>query len=122
MTNIKEIDKAIAAHDQWKGRLRMTIESSRIDTPVDTIRRDDLCDFGKWLHGPTLTSSDKATTHYRTVTDLHAQFHRTAAQVVELALTGRKSEAETLMISGGEYALISDRLTRALAGWKKISK
>jgi ubiquitin len=100
----------------------MTIESSKIDTPVETIRRDDQCEFGKWLHGATLTTSDKATAHYKTVTDLHAQFHKTAARVVELALTGRKSEAETMMILGGEYAVISARLTQAMLNWKEVSK
>ena len=122
MASIKEIDKAIGAHGLWKSRLKMTIESSRIDTPVDTIRRDDQCEFGKWLHGATLKPPDKATIHFKTVTDLHAQFHRTAARVVELALTGRKSEAETMMILGGEYAVISARLTQAMMSWKAVSK
>ena len=122
MASIKEIDKAIGAHGLWKSRLKMTIESSRIDTPVETIRRDDECDFGKWLHGSTLTSSDKATKQCQAVVDLHARFHQTASRVVELALTGRKSEAETMMISGGEYAVVSDELTRAMTEWKKTSK
>lgn len=122
MASIKEIDKAIGAHGMWKSRLKMTIESSRIDTPVETIRRDDQCDFGKWLHGSTLTAADKATKHYKTVTELHAEFHQTAARVVELALTGRKSEAETMMILGGEYAVISAKLTQAMMNWKEVSK
>ena len=122
MASIKEIDKAIGAHGLWKSRLKMTIESSRIDTPVETIRRDDQSDFGKWLHGSTLTASDKATNHYKTVTGLHAEFHKTAARVVELALTGRKSEAETMMVLGGEYAVISAKLTHAMMNWKEVSK
>ena len=122
MARTREIDKAIATHALWKDRLRMTIESSRIDTPVDSVRRDDQCDFGKWLHGATLSASDKAAPPYLTVVDLHARFHQTAARVVQLALTGRKSEAETMMVIDGEYAAVSDQLTRALTDWKKISK
>lgn len=122
MARTKEIDKALATHALWKDRLRMTIESSRIDSPVESIRRDDQCAFGKWLRGATLSPSDKAAQQYETVLDLHARFHQTAARVVELALTGRKSEAETMMVIDGEYAAVSDRLTRALTDWKKISK
>lgn len=122
MASIKEIDKAIGAHGMWKSRLKMTIESGRIDMPVDSIRRDDQCEFGKWLHGKTLTATDKASAHYKTVTDLHARFHKTAAHVVELALGGRKSEAETLMIFGGEYAVVSAKLTQAMMNWKQVSK
>jgi hypothetical protein len=122
MASIEEIDKAIGAHALWKSRLKMTIESGRIDMPVDGIRRDDQCDFGKWLRGSALSAPDKATTDYRNVIDLHGQFHLIAARVVELALSGRKAEAETMMILGGEYASISARLTDAMLNWKRASR
>jgi hypothetical protein len=121
MATIEEIDKAIGAHALWKSRLRMTIESGRIDMPVDSIRRDDQCDFGKWLLGKDLGAADRETPEYRAVSDLHARFHKTAARVVELALSGRRAEAETMMILGGEYAAISDRLTEAMIDWKRVS-
>lgn len=121
MASIEQIDRAIDAHALWKSRLKMTIESGRIDMPVDSIRRDDQCDFGKWLHGKTLTPADRATADYRNVVDLHGQFHLTAARVVELALSGRKAEAETMMILGGEYAAISARLNDAMLNWKRAS-
>ncbi len=121
MASTDEIDRALGAHALWKSRLKMTIESGRIDMPVDSIRRDDQCDFGKWLRGKALSAADKATTDYRTVIDLHGQFHLTAARVVELALSGRKAEAETMMILGGEYAAISARLDDAMMSWKRVS-
>ncbi|MDI6743656.1 MAG: CZB domain-containing protein, partial [Smithella sp.] len=113
MANIEELDKAIGAHGMWKTRLKMAIEAGKTDTPVETIRQDNQCVFGKWLYGNTLTSVEKASQHYKTVKELHAEFHKTAARVAELALSGKKAEAETMMALSGEYAAISGKLTQA---------
>ena len=121
MANIEEIVKEITAHGQWKARLAEAINTGKIDVPVETICQDDQCAFGKWLYGATLAPSDKTSSHYRTVKDLHAEFHKTAARVAELASSGKKAEAERMMDLGGEYAAISGRLTIAMMEWKKVS-
>jgi Chemoreceptor zinc-binding domain len=122
MANIEEIDKAIGAHGMWKTRLKLAVDTGKTDTPVETIGQDNQCAFGKWLYGPTLTSMDKASSDYKTVKNLHAEFHKTAARVVTLVLDGKKEEAEKMMELGGEYASISGKLTRAMMEWKKVSK
>jgi Chemoreceptor zinc-binding domain len=119
MADKGEIDKAIAAHGMWKTRLREAIERGKIDVPVDTIRLDNQCAFGKWLYSSALNSVDKALEHYKTVKDLHAEFHKTAARVVELAFEGKRHEAEKMIGLDGEYAGISSKLTSAMVGWKK---
>lgn len=44
---------------------------------------------------------------------LHAEFHKSAARVVELALAGKKAEAHDLMAPvGGEYTKISSKLNK----------
>ena len=118
MADKSEIDKAVSAHGMWKARLRTAIDTGKLDTPVDTIRVDDQCGFGKWLFGPTLTSVDKASKHYKTVKELHAEFHRSAGRVALLATSGRNTEAEQLMSVGGEYSAISAKLTRAMLEWR----
>jgi hypothetical protein len=119
MAHIEEIEKAIVAHSKWKADLRQAIKDGYIHTPVDTIRMDDQCFFGKWLDGPTLTPVERASGHYKKVKERHAEFHETAAHVVELVMAGRKSDAERMMSLGGEYAQISSRLTLAMIDWKK---
>lgn len=119
MADIQEIDKGIGAHGLWKARLKSAIDAGHMDTPVEVIRKDDQCAFGKWLHGPTLSAADKASSHYRIVRDLHAEFHRTAARVAELALAGKKADAEKQMALGGEYANVSTKLTAAMMAWKQ---
>jgi hypothetical protein len=119
MVHIKEIDQAIAAHGYWKDYLRNIIKTGRIDTPVETIRSDNQCVFGKWLDGSMLKPMEEASHHYKTVKERHAEFHKTAARVVELVLAGKKSDAERMISFGGEYANISAELTLAMMEWKK---
>lgn len=122
MANIEELDKAIGAHGMWKTRLKVVIDTGKSDVSVETIRQDNQCAFGKWLYGNTHTAVDKASSHYKKVKELHAQFHVTAARVAELALKGKKAEAEAMMASGGEYSAISANLTRAMMEWKTVLK
>ncbi|CAK0781376.1 CZB domain-containing protein [Gammaproteobacteria bacterium] len=122
MTKMIEIDDAISAHGNWKVRLKRMISSGEADTSVETIRQDNQCAFGQWLYGPTLTTGDKASSHYKAVKDLHAEFHKAAARVATLALCGKKAEAEKMMAMGGEYALISAKLTQAMIAWKAVAK
>jgi Chemoreceptor zinc-binding domain len=122
MANIEELDKAIEDHGMWKARLRKAIDTGKTEASVDTIRQDNQCVFGKWLYGATLTAVDKALNHYKTVKDLHAEFHKTAAAVAEVAVGGKKAEAEKMMARGGEFSTVSIKLTQAMLEWKKVSK
>lgn len=108
----------MAAHDYWKAYLKNAVETGQIDTPVETIRSDDQCVFGKWLNGSMLTPMEKSSHYYKTVKELHAEFHKTAARVVELVLAGKKSDAAKMLSLGGEYAKISAELTLAMMKWR----
>jgi hypothetical protein len=111
-----EIDKYIAAHGMWKARLRQVITTGKSDAPAATVRRDDQCEFGKWLHAAT--PIDRRHPHFQTVKQLHQRFHHAAAHVVELAAAGKSAEAERLMAMGGEFAQVSMQLTSAMKEWK----
>jgi hypothetical protein len=118
MPDVSEIDKAEAAHSIWNTRLRNNIFSGKLDVPVDTIRLDNECFFGRWLYGDSMTARDKSSEYYRVVKILHAHFHRTAAEVAALAIRGRQLEVEASMREGGEYANASAKLSQAIAAWK----
>jgi len=120
MANIQEIDKAIGAHGMWKVRLKTAISTGKSEIPVATIRMDNQCAFGQWLYGQTLSASDKTTSNYKTVKDLHAEFHKVAAKVAELALSDKKDEADRVL--SNEFSTASTKLTASMMDWKKISK
>ncbi len=122
MANVQELEKAIAAHGMWKAHLKTAIDKKELHTSVEEIRDDRSCQFGKWLHGIGLTSGDRASEHYKTVQELHAQFHRETAQIADLAMKGKKAEADALMSASSSYTALSAKLTSAMIAWKKVSK
>lgn len=123
MSLADEITKAIGAHGMWKTRLRRAIETGKSEFSAETLAKDNLCDFGKWLYGATLTAADKAAPDYQSVKSLHAHFHQAASKVLKKALSGNRAEGETLVTGSGEFATVSADLTRAMTSWKgKVSK
>jgi len=118
MLNVEMIQKAIAAHAGWKARLRTAVDTGKFDATPAIVRTDNRCEFGKWLYGPDFTAAEKETQNYRTAIDLHAKFHLEAANVVDLATSGRKSEAEQAIGMEGSYTKASSALTKELVQWR----
>ncbi len=113
-----EINKAIGAHGMWKARLRSAVDTGKSEFAVETVAKDNQCDFGKWLYGSTLTAADKGSPEYKAVKELHAKFHLSASKVLRDALGGKKADAEAQLAPTGEFASISGQLTRAMTAWK----
>jgi hypothetical protein len=82
---------------------------------------DNQCKFGQWLYGAGLPAAVKASADYRACLDLHAKFHVAAAHVLELALAGKKADAEKAMQEGSEFAGLSHKLTDAMMRWQKTA-
>lgn len=118
MSLAEQINKAIGAHGMWKQRLRSAIESGKSEFTIADTGRDNLCEFGKWLYGTSLSAADKASVEYKLVRDLHARFHQSAAKVLSRALAGDRAGAEASIGNAGEFTSVSADLTRAMMGWK----
>jgi hypothetical protein len=115
--NITEaLDQALAAHAKWKYRLMDAIDTGKSEFRVADVRTDNACQFGKWLLA--LPLSERLSENYRKVRALHAEFHGMAADVLELALAGRKDEATAAMAFGSRFAILSSNLTMAIVAWK----
>jgi hypothetical protein len=116
-----QITKAVAAHAKWKRRLRDAIETGSSDVDVSTAGRDNACEFGKWLHGE-VPASQKGSPHHTACVKLHAQFHKAAADVLVLALRGKKAEADQLLkTAGSPFNAASAALTHEMMAWKKAA-
>ena len=113
----EEIDKAIGAHGMWKQRLNQAIQNGSSEWSVSGVRPDDVCAFGKWLHG--LPPSVKNTPSWKTIREMHAAFHVEAARVLGLALDGKKSEAVAALSMGSAFGDLSAKLTSAMMKWKR---
>jgi methyl-accepting chemotaxis protein len=117
MITAEVLDHAIAAHAKWKYRLREAIDTGTSQWQVQDVRTDNACEFGKWLIEVPL--SQRLSEHYKTVRDLHAQFHVAAADVLALALAGLRDEANAAIAIGSRFAAVSSKLTMAVVAWRE---
>ncbi len=91
---------AIEAHRKWKDRLAdyaQGISNEKLDHAV--ICRDDQCALGKWIYG----SGGVFTGHlplFHQLKAKHAQFHISAAEVVEKVQHGYREEAVGMLLEG----------------------
>jgi hypothetical protein len=86
---------------------------------VQTVRVDNACEFGKWFY--SLEAAQPGSQLGKSVPSLHAEFHRVAAEVLGLALSGHRAEASHAMGQGGQggqFAHLSAELTAAIREWK----
>ena len=117
MVDTTALANAVAAHGAWKQRLARAIETGTDVSTPEKVRVDNACDFGKWLYGAD--AATRASVHYAAARDLHAQFHRVAADVLTLALAGRKAEAAAAMASRSPFAVASANLTGTMMAWSR---
>lgn len=117
MTDVEAIDAALAAHAQWRNRLNEAIQKGHSEFKVDAVMVDNACQFGKWLYG--LSAAEQASEQFKKVKELHAAFHKAAAQTLDLALKGKKDEAQKSLDLGGDYNRASGKLVLALKEWKE---
>ena len=113
----EEIDKAIAAHGQWKKRLHSAVAEGASVFRVAQVQVDNGCDFGKWFYG--LPNALRETEQGQAIQQMHGAFHVEAARILKLALNGAVAEAEKALEPGAAYAHLSGQLTIALTRWKQ---
>jgi len=113
---INQINNAIGAHGSWKIKLRTAIRNGKSELSIDDIRCDSNCAFGKWIHGTDIDAPTRNGAPYKVIKRLHAEFHVCAANVMQMATSG-KTEAATNLLEG-EFSAKSVKLVRGLNKWK----
>jgi hypothetical protein len=115
-----DIDTAIAAHENWKLRLKNYLDKkSAEDLKPEVVCLDDRCDLGKWLHGP----GRQHLGHYPAFSVLiarHKFFHLQASTVVALAMSGDREKANQSLDTiyrhaSNQVVLLLKELKRGLA-------
>jgi len=112
-TFAEQVQAAIGAHGMWKARLRQAIDTGSSEFKVETVSQDNQCAFGKWLYGEGRNSFPSAADHEQ-VRRLHADFHREAARILGLAVTGHAKEATAAMEPNTPFSRASSTLIATL--------
>lgn len=111
----EQIRAGIAAHGQWKTRLLDAIQTGKSEFNPSTVKMDNQCAFGKWMY--SLPEKERNCKSCLEIKEAHAKFHQTAAKILELALAGKRAEAEKEMAIGSDYARDSAHLVHLLSHW-----
>ncbi|MBP9864648.1 CZB domain-containing protein [Patescibacteria group bacterium] len=119
MTPEEQIDKAIGRHGMWKSELRTAIDTGQSTFDPKVVRMDNQCEFGKWLLQDIDHDMKKSET-YKTIVGYHADFHKEAARILEMALNGDRVQAEEEMNLGSKFSAMSAALTTSMVEWKKM--
>ena len=118
MSTYDEISKAISAHDKWKEKLRAAIDTGECESTPERVSMDNNCSFGKWLY-ERIEPAAKSTESYTKVVQLHSEFHQEAGSILDQALNGDKSIANSKLGLGSQFAKISAKLTHELQVWQE---
>lgn len=96
-----DFDSAIAAHMQWKVKLRGAIaQQSQLDAA--SIAKDNVCSVGQWLHGEAKTKYGHLPSHAACLS-AHAAFHREAGKIANLINQKHYGQAEDGLANGSPY-------------------
>ena len=107
-----DFDTAIIAHAQWKARLGRVLDGTET-VDVATVRRDDVCPLGQWIHSAESRGGLSSAVHDH-LRGAHATFHEVASRVAELAQSGRRDEARASLQLQGEFTRTSTWVVQIL--------
>jgi hypothetical protein len=113
---IEQINNAIGAHGAWKLKLRIAMTTGQSEIDPDRACVDNKCQFGRWLYGDSIDSSTRQGMPYQVVRRLHAEFHKSASDVLRHAISARPEQAKQVLET--EFTERSEKLVRALTKWK----
>lgn len=116
MTLKESIDAGLTVHGKWKKNLQSAVAEGKSEFKVDVVAKDNECQFGKWLY--SLSEKEKESKEWENAVALHAEFHKIASGILDLALKGKKEEALKKIEFGGDYGTISGKLVLCLNTWK----
>lgn len=92
-----DLDKAVAAHAQWKTKFRAAI-TAKETMDAATIGKDNCCELGKWLHGEGKGQLG-GKPEFTALVEKHKGFHVEAGKVATL-INGKKFVEAEAAIGG----------------------
>jgi len=109
-----EILLAIGGHIWWKNEFEKDVSNGWHFLNPELADRSYESDLGLWL--AEISPAEQDWEHFELVQSRYTDFHAAAADVVQMALSGKIELAEA-SIRTGPYATASTALTLALRNW-----
>jgi len=111
------LDHAFSAHRSWKDKLLAAVESGEV-LDVATIKRDDCCDLGRWLHseGGKLYGTKP---QFIKLMETHTEFHAVTGVVAGIVNSKDHETAKALIGRSSQFASASMNVGMAILVFKK---
>jgi hypothetical protein len=110
------LERAFAAHQEWKARLKQSVLSGET-LDVSTIRRDDCCALGQWLHGEGHALYGTRPEFCKLVYK-HGGFHLVASVVAGIINAGKHEEAIEMLQDFSHFSTASAEVGIAIMALK----
>ena len=111
------LESAIAAHANWKIKLRKAAET-RQHLDAGTIARDDACDLGKWLHGEGGRQHSHLPAFSGLVTQ-HRAFHQAAGRVADTINSGETEKASRMLANNTPFTKATGEVIKAIQALRR---
>jgi hypothetical protein len=111
------LDTAVAAHAEWKTKLRVYIGKHDHSLEAGKVGADDGCELGKWMKGEG--GKYASLPDFVALKAEHAKFHKAAAAVVAAVNANELQKAEQLIANGSAYATVSTAVVGLIQKVKK---
>lgn len=111
-------DEAIQAHSAWKLKLSTYLRKPDGSLNSATIRPDNKCALGQWLHGEGRKFAN--VPEYKKLVAEHARFHQAAASVVDKANAGKFTSDDIALGGKSEFGTASTSVVALILNMKKL--
>lgn len=107
-----DFQQAAKAHREWNTILRMYLNGSGVLNPAD-VQKDDLCALGQWIHGEG--KKHIIYVEYQELRTIHSEFHKNAAEIVQLIDKNEKEKAKQKLDAGSKFRELSLKILTLLS-------
>jgi len=112
-----DFDEAIAAHTAWKTRLKAYLRNPDKSLNVTSIALDNQCALGQWLHAEGAKYS--ASPEFTELMSQHANFHRSAADLIKRADAGESVAEEAALGTNSPFTKLSAQVVQLILKMKQ---
>jgi methyl-accepting chemotaxis protein len=114
-----DLEKAISKHAEWKMNFRTAInKQQKLDAA--TIRKDNCCELGRWLHGDAKSRHGGLAAYTELLTQ-HAAFHVEAGKVADAINNAKFEQAAAMIESSTPFASTSSAVGTAIIRLRKAA-
>ena len=117
-----DFQSAKKAHVDWKMKLTNYLQSPDGSLDHKKVCLDNACILGKWMYGDGSSYRDLNPDLFDELKKSHADFHKTAGQIIEHIDNKNTKDADKLLSPTGHYVQVSDKTVELIEQLEIISK